>query len=107
MHVWRSFPCLSPLRPHPQDYRATEGGWMRLALKNVAGDAALTAVELGHRAATVVTRPTSGNGSASAGGQDDMVSEDDAALNGSRTWWAGAARRPACPACVQACMLQR
>lgn len=29
------------------DYRATAGGWMRLALKNVAGDAALTAVEIG------------------------------------------------------------
>jgi hypothetical protein len=28
------------------DYRATEGGWIRLALKNVAGDAALTAVEI-------------------------------------------------------------
>jgi hypothetical protein len=28
------------------DYRATEGGWIRLALKNIAGDAALTSVEV-------------------------------------------------------------
>jgi hypothetical protein len=28
------------------DYRANEGGWIRLALKNVAGDAALIKVEL-------------------------------------------------------------
>jgi hypothetical protein len=28
------------------DYRATEGGWIRLALKNVAGDAALISVEI-------------------------------------------------------------
>jgi hypothetical protein len=35
-----------PVIIHIMDYRATEGGWMRLALKNVAGDAALTAVEI-------------------------------------------------------------
>lgn len=31
---------------HIMNYRATEGGWMRLALKNVAGDAALKTVEI-------------------------------------------------------------
>lgn len=36
-----------PIIIHIMDYRATAGGWMRLALKNVAGDAALTAVEIG------------------------------------------------------------
>jgi hypothetical protein len=35
-----------PIIVHIQDYRATLGGWLRLAFKNVAGDAALTAVEL-------------------------------------------------------------
>jgi hypothetical protein len=35
-----------PIIVHIQDYRATLGGWIRLAFKNVAGDAALTAVEL-------------------------------------------------------------
>ncbi|KAF6259123.1 hypothetical protein COO60DRAFT_1044380 [Scenedesmus sp. NREL 46B-D3] len=35
-----------PIIVHIQNYRATLGGWLRLAFKNVAGDAALTAVEL-------------------------------------------------------------
>ncbi|WIA07996.1 hypothetical protein OEZ85_007467 [Tetradesmus obliquus] len=35
-----------PIIVHIQDYRATLGGWIRLAFKNVAGDAGLTAVEL-------------------------------------------------------------
>jgi hypothetical protein len=35
-----------PITIHISDYRAAAGGWMRLALKNVAGDAAITAVEL-------------------------------------------------------------
>jgi hypothetical protein len=35
-----------PVIVHIMDYRATEGGWIRLALKNIAGDAALTAVEI-------------------------------------------------------------
>ena len=35
------------------DYRATEGGWIRLALKNVAGDAGVVHVELSKARADV------------------------------------------------------
>lgn len=48
-----------PITIHLQDFRASEGGWMRLALKNVAGDAGLTAVELRHT-------PAGGNASTPA-----------------------------------------
>jgi hypothetical protein len=46
--VFRLVECepTDPVTVHIMDYRANEGGWIRLALKNVAGDAALIKVEL-------------------------------------------------------------
>lgn len=36
-----------PITIHIMDYRASDGGWLRFSLKNVAGDAALVAVDIG------------------------------------------------------------
>lgn len=36
-----------PIAIHVADYRATLGGWIRLSIKNAAGDAGITSVEIG------------------------------------------------------------
>eukprot|EP00775_Hariotina_reticulata_P002237 gene2237-2549_t len=43
---------------HVSDYRAEEGGWIRMTFKNLAGDGGLTAVELAKSATTSAAGPT-------------------------------------------------
>ncbi|KAI8465741.1 MAG: RlpA-like double-psi beta-barrel-protein domain-containing protein-containing protein [Monoraphidium minutum] len=43
---------VDPITIHVDAYRVTEGGWLRLALKDVAGEGQITAVELAPAAAT-------------------------------------------------------
>ncbi|KIY98908.1 hypothetical protein MNEG_9055 [Monoraphidium neglectum] len=43
---------VDPITIHVDAYRVTEGGWLRLALKNIGGDGQIAAVELAPAAAT-------------------------------------------------------